>query len=365
MKDFLLQSSLPMDAKTYLVNYAKKADKYLDRFFAEKKKEAVKISPICAQMIDVYRDHLRGGKKARGALMVLGYLLAGGKTDTKIYRASIFPEIIQSFLLIHDDVIDRDLTRRGKATPQAFYTSLHQKRKFPGDTSHFGLSMAVVLGDLGIFLAQGALWESGFSKEKIFNVLELTNKVYQKVALGQALDVFGEASGKFSERYVLQIHRFKTAEYSVSAPLQFGAILAKPKKRLLKNLNNYGQSIGVAFQLHDDVLGLFGDEKVIGKPVGSDIKEGKVTLLVVKALEKANREDKAFLKKTYGREDISSREVRRIQGIVKKTDSLTYSLETAKKLVKKGKKYIPKITSDSELQNILIQFADFMIKREK
>jgi len=353
-----------VDAKLFLIEYAQKAEQYLDDFFAVKKRETDKISPVCRKMVDIYRDHLRGGKKARGALMVLGYRLAGGRDEEKIFRASIYPEIIQSFLLIHDDIMDQDLIRRGRPTPQAFYTSLYRERGFIGDAKHFGLSMALDLGDFGIYLGQEALFKSGFEKEKIADVIALSNKIYQETALGQALDVFGEVSGEFNEDYVLKIHFLKTAQYSVTAPMQFGAILAGAEQKFLNLLISYGDYIGTAFQIYDDILGLFGDEKSLGKKVGArDIKEGKVTLLIVKAFEEAEKPDKMFLQRVYGNKKISKKEVLKVQKIIKKSGSFDYSLKKSHELIEKGKIFIPQITKNPEFQNTLCSLADFMISR--
>lgn len=355
-----------MDAEIFLIDYAKKADKCLENFFAEKQKTVSDISPIGRQMLEIYRDHLRGGKKARGALMVLGYLLAGGKDNQKILKASLFPEIIQSFLLIHDDIMDRDLLRRGKPTPQALYSALYRERKFKGDAEHFGLSMAIDLGDYGMYLGQEALFESGFEQEKITKVIKLANRIYQEVALGQALDIFGEVSGEFDEDYVLKVHFLKTAQYSVTAPLQFGAILAGAEEGYLSFLAKYGDPIGVAFQIHDDILGLFGEEKIIGKETGArDIREGKATLLIVKALERAKDKDKRYLESVYGRKKITNNETDNIRRIVKKSGSFDYSLKKERELVEEGKKNVLKITSVAEKQDTLYSLADFMIKRKK
>lgn len=353
-----------MEAREFLADYAQKAEKYLDLFFERKIKEAERISPVSREMVEIFRDHLQGGKKARGALMVLGYRLAGGEEEEKIYRASIFPEIIQSFLLIHDDIMDYGVVRRGKPTPQVIYAQKYCQKNYKGDAEHFGLSMAIDLGDLGMYLGQEALFESGFKEEKVAEVIRLSNKVYQEVIWGQALDIYGEVSGEFNEDYVLKIHLMKTAGYSVTAPLQFGAILAGAERSTLELLADYGNSVGVAFQLQDDVLGLFGEEAVVGKEAGvGDIREGKVTLLIVKALEKTEGKDRNFLKRVYGSREIGEDEVDRVQEIIKKSGSLDYSLEKARILVEGGKKAVLKITADKDLQETLCSLADFMVQR--
>ena len=354
-----------MDIKTFLTKYGLRADEFLDEFFLDKKKKAKKISPIAVQMLDLYREHLRGGKKARGALMVLGYQLAGGKEGKKILKASLFLEIMHSFLLIHDDVMDKALLRRGRATPEVFYQKLSKKKNFSGDQKHFALSMTIDLGDLGVFLAQEALTESGFSKEKLFDCQREANLIYQKVAFGQALDIFGEKQGQFDENYVLKIHQLKTADYSVSGPLRLGAILAGAPKELLGNLTDYGLKLGIAFQIQDDYLGVFGDEKTLGKEIGSDIKEGKATLLILRAKKGASQKQRDFLKRTYGKNNLSRKEIDQVRIIFQETGADRFSLERAEKLTKEAKKSINKITKDKQKRVLLEQLADYMIKRNK
>ena len=354
-----------MDIKTFLIEYGSQADRFLDDFFSDKKKEAKKISSIATQMLDLYQEHLRGGKKARGALMVLGYQLAGGKERKKILKASLFLEIMHSFLLIHDDVMDKALLRRGKPTPEIFYQKLSQKKNFSGDQKHFALSMTIDLGDLGVFLAQEALVESGFSKDRLFDCQREANLIYQKVVFGQALDIFGEKQDQFGEDYVLKIHRLKTADYSISGPLRLGAILAGAPKELLSNLTDYGLKLGIAFQIQDDYLGVFGDEKTLGKEVGSDIKEGKATLLILKAKQKADQKQRDFLRQTYGKSHLSRGEIDQVRAIFQETKADQFSLKKATKLTEVAKKSINKITRNKQKRVLLEQLADYMIKRNK
>jgi len=354
-----------MELKDFLTDYAQTADQLLDQFFEDKKAEARKISPVAVQMLDLYQEHLSGGKKTRGALMVLGYQLAGGKEQEKILKASLFLEVMHSFLLIHDDVMDKALVRRGKQTPEVFYQQLFEKQKLKGDKKHFALSMAVDLGDLGVFLAQEALFDSGFSKEKIFACQAQANLMYQQVAFGQALDIFAEKKKQLEESDIFKIHRLKTADYSVAGPLRLGALLAGSHKKLLDNMAIFGLNLGIAFQIHDDFLGVFGKARALGKEVGSDIKEGKATLLILQARKKANKKQKQFLAKAYGRADITRKEIDGIRKIFKQTGADKYSLEKTDELVKKAKAVIDKITKEKEKRVLLSQLADYMVKREK
>ena len=353
-----------MDAKEYLKDYVKKVGPILQDFFSKKITEARKISPICVDMLKKYQKYMEGGKKARGGLVVLGYKCAGGKDERAIIEVSIAVEIVHSFLLMHDDVMDQDVVRRGRPAMHRQYAQLHRKRYKKGDPEHYGLSMAIDVGDTGPFLAYEILVKSSFSKKRILEAISHLNGVYLDTAYGQALDVTLEHCEKVSPGEVLLIFRLKTARYSVSGPSQLGAILAGASPDYLNLLEKYGEPVGIAFQIQDDILGTFGNEKTLGKAVDRDIKEGKNTLLIVKALEWANRKQRKFLKEHYGKEDLSQSEAEKIKKIIRDTGALEYSNKVGWQLIEKGKKYIGKITKDPYYQRLLASFADFVMERK-
>ncbi|MGB9911502.1 MAG: polyprenyl synthetase family protein [Microgenomates group bacterium] len=350
----------------YLTSYINSAKPLLDDFFEEQKNEAEKISPLAGEMIDYYRNFMEGGKMIRGMLTKLGYEIAGGKEEEKILWVSLYPEIIHSFLLIHDDIMDEDEIRRGKPTAHLYYAFLGRKKYHLKDASHYGLSMAIDLGDLGNYLAGEALLKSNFPPEKILALIKLANRIFLDTAFGQALDITGEAKKNWSKNYILKIFLFKTARYSVVGPLQFGAVLANANKKFLNAFKNYGEAVGIAFQIQDDILGMFGEEEIVGKDTGKrDIKEGKLTLLIEEAQKRASPEQKLFLKRVYGKRDISSKEVKEVKEIIINTGALEYCQKYAQKLVEKGKKFIPQITPLKDFQEVLETFADFVIERKK
>ncbi len=345
-----------MKAKKYLKNYAQKADLVLDEFFAQKKKQAQVISPIAAEMTDRYRKFMAGGKKLRGAEIKLGYELCGKRAGKEIIRASICIEIIHSFLLIHDDIMDQDTLRRGKPT-------IH-KQYGVGHTPHFGLSMAIDTGDLGPFLAYEALINSRFPLPCKVAAWKILNNTVIEVAYGQGLDMTYKSFKKVTKDDVLRVHTHKTATYTVTTPLQIGAVLGGATKRKLLAIEKFGLPVGIAFQLRDDELGMFSDEKTLGKPTDSDLKEGKNTLLFVKAVELGNKEQKRFIKHTHGNPDLRPKEVEKVRSILVDSGALAYSKELSRELVEEGKKFVPQITKDPKLQDTLYNIADFMIKRE-
>lgn len=352
-----------MDARAYLEDYTKKANKFLDEFFAQKEKQAAKISPITSEMIRIYQEFM-GGKNIRGSLTKLGYECFGGKNEKAIIKASLMVEITHSFFLIHDDIMDKDVLRRNMPTIHIQYKDIHQRRYKKGEADHYGFCQAITLGDVGFALSHLLLADSVFPPEIKERVLRKFDTQILTTAFGQALDVTYEAVEHPNEKDILRIHHYKTANYTITGPLQYGALFAGAKEKEIEKIEKYGLPVGIAFQLRDDELGLFSEEEKLGKPVGSDVKENKNTILHLKALEWASPEDKKFLEYAYGNRDLTKAEIKKVQEITIKTGALNYSQKFARNLVEKGKKFIPQITSDPELQEILSNMADFMIERE-
>ena len=346
-----------MEAKAYLKDYARQAEKFLDKFFRQKKKEAAKISPEIAKLMDIYRDYMRGGKMARGALTALGYRTSGGKDIQAILPASIAIEISHSFLLIHDDWIDQDQTRRGKPT-------VHRRfAREQGD--HFGASMAIILGDAGVFLGYELMISSPFPEKKKIKALRLLNQFLLKTAYGEILDIKYDFLEEITWEKIMSVRKYKTAIYTIVMPLSIGAVLGGVRELKLEAIEKYGLPVGIAFQLQDDILGVFGQAERTGKSTESDIRGGKKTLLYAKALELANQQEKNFLLEHYGDKKISTEEIKKIRRIIEETGALAFSQKMARDLVEKGKKYVPQITSGPELQDTLNNLADFMIERKK
>ena len=338
-----------MDAKKYLSEYSKEFKFFKDKYFQNKIKEASKIDKIAAESIKVLSEYMEGGKHARGALVLLGYKIAGGQNLKSVFPASFAVELIHNSLLIHDDFVDNDKLRRGKKT-------VHEIFKDKRNNSHYGASMAIMIADLGIFWAHQIL--SGTKAIFEFDQL-LVNTGY-----GELLDIDFDYKENITWEDIMKVRIYKTAHYTFVMPLQIGAILAGGKDNLLQNFKNYGEPVGLAFQIQDDILGIFGDSNETGKSNDSDIREGKKTLLYFKALELANKKEKEFLKTHYGK-TTNNKEISEIRKILKNSRALDFSQKTALDFVEKGKKYIPKITKDKDLQDTLSSLADYIVQREK
>jgi geranylgeranyl pyrophosphate synthase len=239
----------------------------------------------------LFSDATRGGKGIRGRLVKLGYRIAGGNEDGEIEKIASAFEMLHASLLIHDDVIDKGLTRRGKPT---VYKALGE--------NHYAVSQAICLGDMGFFTATKMIAESGFGSELKARVLSLFSDIMIDTIRGEMLDVKLSLPGQEKlEEDVLTIHKLKTAYYTVVGPLTIGAMLGGADESQLRLLRRFGENIGMAFQIQDDILGVFGDEREIGKSTTSDIEENKNTLLITYALEKATTAQRKILTRYYGK----------------------------------------------------------------
>jgi geranylgeranyl diphosphate synthase type I len=233
---------------------------------------------------------LRGGKRLRGALVLLGHEAAGGRKEAAL-DASIGVELLHAYLLIHDDFMDQDDVRRGGPT-------LH--RALGGD--HLGSSLALLCGSLC----------EAWAYQLLGAAAPLAARTVEQVIIGQMADLRAPRGRELSASEILEVQRAKTGTYTFELPLHLGASLAMAPQPLLDVLSAYARPLGVAFQIADDLLGTFGAPEVTGKPNASDLREGKWTLLVARALEKASAADAARLRAQLGKPDADVEELRAI-----------------------------------------------------
>ncbi len=307
---------------------------------------------------------MSGGKRIRPILMYFGYVAAGGRDKKKIIKASVGIELIHNYLLIHDDIIDHGRTRHGVETVDAMYETMG-KNIFSDcqDLKHLGNSMAILAGDLLEVLGTQVILDSGFDAKLTVKAVSALQSTIATTIVGQTQDVCIENKKRVSEKEILAMYKNKTAKYTIENPLKIGAILAGANLAFLNKISLFAIPIGMAFQIQDDILGLFEASEKIGKDSWSDIKEGKKTLLVSRSFRKSDRKDKEFMKKVLGNEKINSKDIEKFQNIIRKTGSLAYNQNLAKSLIEKGKFEIKKIKINKEARDFLLEFADYMIMR--
>ncbi len=350
-----------------LKKWKKMINKELEKEFREHKKRAEKIHSEGIKVIDYLEDYtMRGGKRVRPALIIAGYIGSGCSDMKKIVPASLSIEALQSYLLIHDDIMDEDDLRRGGTTLHKMYEKYHRKEFDGKRPEKFGENMGIIVGDIANSFAVAQIIKSGFDDKTKLKALEKFEEIHRKTGYGQVLDVtFNEKSlENVSEGDVLTVHLLKTSQYTIAGPLELGAIFADASEETNEIYRKYGERAGKAFQIYDDLLGLYGDEKRLGKPIGSDLQEGKKTLLVVKAFENGNEKQRRKIKETLGKKDITREEVEEIREIVKETGSYEYSRKMTAQLAEEAKDVLDEDIIAPETVEFLRGLADYIITRE-
>lgn len=359
-------------AKKNLEVYAHIVNQSLSNYFNQERLRVFGVSAkekkLSAHILAHVAEHaLRPAKRLRSAFVYYGYQLFRDDHHEEIIQASLSVELIHTGLLIHDDFMDQDDMRRGSPTTHKYYYDIHTARKYSGNGMHYGASMAVNIGDYALFLGQDILGRSQFPAERKIEALNRLSRGIVNTAIGQAFDVTIEAKRDATEKDVKDLHFAKTAIYTYENPLHVGAILAGAKQKDLEILSKYAVPAGIAFQIQDDILGLFGDTKKTGKPAFSDLREGKVTLLVINALENATSKEVSRLRTLWGKADITNDDANEAREIVIRSGSLDYSRKLAIKMAKRAQIAIPLMKHkgwNADAIDYLDGIAQYMIERE-
>ena len=269
---------------------------------------------------------LRGGKRFRALLLLAGYWIATGKDPTPALPAAAALEQFQSWMLIHDDIIDHAETRRGGPTLHRAFAGRFPGAEETGTADAFGTGIGITLGDLEEPFTVDGLLAAPAPPARTIAALREYVRMTRETAYGQLLDIANGARpvGEVSERDVLTVHRLKSAVYTVAAPLRLGAILGGARPALLADLDRIGLDVGTAFQLRDDVLGAGFDDGGSGKSA-NDLVEGKRTLLVVRAWTVGSEGQRAALARVLGRPGATPAEVDAAREAIRATGSLDYS----------------------------------------
>lgn len=350
----------------YLNTYQQLASETLTDLLARWKEEIFESAPIPESVFEEVYNYATGGKKSRGALVLLGYQLAGGGSPSRILKSSVAYELIHAAFLIHDDVMDRSMVRRHAPTAHMAFEDL-AKTIGHRNPEQFGVSMAINAGDIAPAIAYNTVCAEDLPPERIIDGMVCLNEIIIATVMGQFLDVTLSIEDAPDEEDVLLIHRLKTANYTVTGALRFGASLAGARatpegRQTMKALAQYGDPVGIAFQIQDDHLGMFASEGDLGKDVSSDLQERKNTLLFLHCLREGTDEQREALLGALGHKAVGD-ELARVQAALKESGAAVYSEERARALVDEGKGTVPSITSDHRLAALLEQLADFVVSR--
>jgi geranylgeranyl diphosphate synthase type I len=273
---------------------------------------------LAEPMAEIGRLVLVGGKRLRPAFCHWGYVAAGGDpADPMVANAGAAFELMHAFALFHDDVMDDAASRRGNPTTHTVFAQHHVENGWAGEARRFGEGVAILVGDLAFVYGDMLMADAGREAWSIWNELRI------ELNVGQVLDIIGSVRNERRRDKAEQICRYKSGKYTIERPLHLGAVMAAPQRadELLPALSGYGLPLGDAFQMRDDVMGAFGDATVTGKPVGGDLREGKPTPLMARAVEAATPMQAAVLE-LVGRGDLTDLDVERVQQVIVDTGAL-------------------------------------------
>ena len=341
-----------------------RVDRALRAFVAAQRRQVGQRDPSAEPLFaELERVIHAGGKRLRPLFCCLGHIAAGAEIGEEAIRAAAALELLHTFAIVHDDVMDRSPTRRGSSSSWKHLADEHRRTGYPGDPDAYGDAAAVLAGDMALVLADRALLDSGFPTERLTPALRRYDRMRVEVVAGQYLDVLAAHRGSASEQEARRIAVLKSGGYTVEAPLQIGAILGGGTEDLLECLARYGVALGEAFQLRDDVLGTFGDPDVTGKDRDSDLLEGKRTVLLAKALSAASGEDRRVLERVGG-VDLAPEELDRIRKVVEATGALEATLALIDELADEAKRALLAPPVPQRAEGLLSEMADVVVVRK-
>lgn len=354
-----------MNTREELKKFKIELEKILPQYLTEQVKKSAQISPKVKILAEEVKDMtMRGGKRIRAALFYYSYLAHNGKNKKEALRVSTAMELMQTFLLIHDDIIDNDSVRRGGPTAHKSFEKIAEEFDKKIDKRLFGISGALLAGDLACSMSNEIIADSEFRPKDIVRALKEFNQVYALEYYGEFLDIYSEAQNEIEEKDIILIHKLKTVPYTFNGPIKMGAILAEADEEKLKKLDTYIVSLGVAFQIQDDILGMFGSEEKLGKSTFSDLREGKKTLLILDALKCANSKQKKIITKNLGNSAVGLSELEQVRKIVVETGALNRSNKFVEKYIQKAIKSIELSGMKNESKDFFIGVAKYMAERD-
>lgn len=314
---------------------------------------------LVRKLLEHAKEHnLRPAKRLRASLVYYGYLLGKNEVEEKIRQPMEAIELVHTALLMQDDVMDQDDLRRGMPTTHKFFEN--------GD-AHFGESIAYTLGDSVLTMGYERLLKSDFDRNLTIKATLKLLRGAVNTGFGQAFDVGLEKISDWIEEDVIALHRAKTAIYTYENPLFIGAILAGLEGEVFEILHQYSMDGGVAFQLQDDILGVFGDSEKTGKSDDSDLLQGKRTLLVLKTLELGNEQQKAAIRNIWGKRKAKGIDVELAKKAIRESGSLEYSGKKSKELAlaaMQTAERLRKLNLNSEAVDYIQGIAKYMVERE-
>jgi geranylgeranyl diphosphate synthase type I len=294
----------------------------LDEFLTRQRAGLAAIGDDMLPWIDTMTGLLGGGKRLRPAFCYWGWRAAGGPDCPQIYTAAAALELLHASALVHDDVMDASDTRRGRPAVHRQFASRLAQAGFGDGADAFGAGAAILIGDVLLSWTDELYHSSGLPPEVLQRGQPVLDAMRTEVAAGQYLDLVNQVTRTDSVESAMRVVRYKTAKYTIERPLHLGAAMAGAGAAVAAVCTDYGIPLGTAFQLRDDILGIFGDPAITGKPVTGDISEGKRTVLMALATERANSAQLRVLDRYVGDRRLTEAGAAEVRAVITDTGAL-------------------------------------------
>lgn len=346
------------DQKELLNSYIEAITHKIDKFLQQEINYWSTIDPSIAPPLRELSTFFHGGgKRLRPAFCYLGYLAeSDGRFNDEIIDAGCALELLHNFALVHDDFMDRADTRRSIPTVHKALEKYYLTQNYHGDIEHFSNSVAILAGDFAFTYADR------FARNLPVRCLDVYDVLKVELFAGQQMDLDAVYRKSISKESVSLIAQYKSGKYTIERPLQLGALLGNEKAD--EHLwSDFGSPLGEAFQLRDDVLGIYGDEKVTGKPVGDDIREGKFTLLIAEAIERAGNSELEVLSKR-GNPEITNSEIDEIVEIIDSSGAREAVEQRIKELYELAMISMEKLDLGPEAKELALYLSKYVCWRE-
>ncbi len=320
------------------------------------------LAPVAASIDSLV---LGDGKRMRPAFAYWGYRGAGGADRDDIVTALASLELVQASALIHDDVMDASDTRRGRPAVHRLFEAHHRQGGWHGVASRFGENAAILAGDLCLVWSDEMLHSAGVDPTSLARARPIFDEMRTEVMVGQYLDVLASVTDDTSIERASKIATFKSAKYTVERPLLIGAALADAGPDIESIYSTYGLALGEAFQLRDDVLGVFGDPGETGKPAGDDIREGKHTYLVATAFALAEPAEADAMRSDLGNPALDDDGVDRFRAIITSSGALRRTEHRIADLTDTALTALTKIPLANGADEVLSELVEAAVRRNR
>jgi geranylgeranyl diphosphate synthase type I len=346
------------------VGFRDRVQQALDGFLAEQATRLALLGDDAARLLAEARASVSGGKRFRAAFCYWGFHAVAGVAgdEDALMRACAALELLHASALVHDDYMDASDTRRGRPATHRGFADEHRADRWRGDPERYGASAAILLGDLLLSWSDELLRHCGLPLDRVVAALDVFDRCRSEVITGQFLDVSVQARGVADVDTAMTVLRYKSAKYSVERPLHIGATLAGGTDRQLAQLGAFGLPLGEAFQLRDDLLGVFGDPSATGKPAGDDLREGKRTVLVALALDAAPPGAAAGLDAALGT-DLGKAQVAELRRIIDDSGARQQVESVITDLATRATTTLREADLDERARGVLLELATAVTER--